>query len=98
MTHSQSDLRKSQVEPLGTICSLDKNASRLALLYEMLPRFQKKRHLWFWSDDVLISGFQISILLVASVKSYAKSAKAFALVFLQTVCISAWPSIIVIMK
>ena len=34
MTHSQLELRKSQVEPLWTISSLDKNASRLALLYE----------------------------------------------------------------
>ena len=41
MTHSQPELRKSQVESLGTISSLDKNASRLALLYEMLPSFQK---------------------------------------------------------
>ena len=41
MTHSHSELRKPQVEQLWTIFSLDKNASRLALLYEMLPSFQK---------------------------------------------------------
>ena len=41
MTHSQLELRKSQVEPLWTISTLHKNASRLALLYEMLLSFQK---------------------------------------------------------
>ena len=41
MTYSHSELRKPQVEPLWAICSLEKNASRLALLYEMLPSFQK---------------------------------------------------------
>ena len=46
MTHSQSELRKPEVEPLWTICSLDKKASRLALLYEMLPSFQKRASLF----------------------------------------------------
>ena len=43
LTHSQSELRKSQVEPLWT---LGKNVSRLALLYEMLPSFQKRASLF----------------------------------------------------
>ena len=120
MTHSQLELRKSQVEPLWIISSLDKNASRLALLYEMLPSFPK-RHLWFWSNTLywsqasrspLVAPFmecflcvskQTSFLdpiflLVASVKLFAKSPKAFALVFQQTVCISAWYSTSIIMR
>ena len=47
MTHSQLELRKSQVEPLWTISSLDNNASRFALLYEMLPSFQRRASLFF---------------------------------------------------
>ena len=46
MTRSQLELRKSQVEPLWTIKSLDKNASRLALLCEMLQSFQKRTSLF----------------------------------------------------
>ena len=42
MTHSHSELRKPQGEPVWTISSLDKNASSLAFLYVMLPSFQKK--------------------------------------------------------
>ena len=44
MTHDSQSFRvkKPQVEPLWTICSLDKNAIRLALLYEMLSSLQKK--------------------------------------------------------
>ena len=39
---SKSKLRKSQ----WTICSLDKNTSKLALLFEMLPSFQERASLF----------------------------------------------------
>ena len=111
MTHSHSELIQPKVKPRWTICSLDKNASRLALLYEILPSFQKKGIIvfdqmmyrsqasrsplaalfmeWFWYVSKQTPFLKSIFLLVASVKSYAKSPNAFALVFLQTVCISA---------
>ena len=44
----------------------------------------------FWYVSRQTNFLDSIFLLVASVKSYAKSPKAFALVFLQTVCISAY--------